>query len=1656
MKHILLTTILIVSTLLISGCNGKTNTSSNNSAVNSESYTQTAQSLPGEPEKFGIEDVRTMSEPDKCIVVTFSDNLEPSQDLRGLFSCNCFEVKTSVDANCVTLYPVNGDADESGLFRLTVHAGIESDNGQKTTKDYLYDLSFGRMAPSVELVGKGVIAPMGEAVYFPFRAVGLNAVDVRIMEVFADNMRFFLQDNDLDEKSTWTLKRMGRTVCSRKIDLTDKGAADLDQWNIFKIDLSKLIDFKAGTLYSVEIGIRKAYTLHYNNDNFEAGEGLSRKERRQSAENHDGDKYLLPIEEEATHPEYSYQNAYYDYCFNWNQMDNPSHASYYNPYTRFVRRNVLSSDLGLMAKKDAVGKTHVFVTNLSTANAVDAAQVSLYDYQMQEVGHGKTRSDGSFVCSAEGEIHSILVRKGEQVGYLRLGNGSQLPSANFDTGGKKVQKGIKGFLYADRGVWRPGDSIYLNFILQDRDKTLPQGYPINVDIYNAKGQMVQRMVQKVGNGAIYPFHFATCSDDATGNWLAIAKAGNIEFRKTLQVESVRPNRLKIDLAFPDTMLSAGKQYNVTLSANWLTGAAANGQNATVDVTFKPFTPVFKGFKEYSFSAPSHVWYGSTEVAFDGQLDANGKASFNFRFNTESFVPGMLRADFTSQVAEGGGGSSIRYTSQAVSPYRHYAGIRINYDEPSWQKLDNDRDHEVQIVTVDEKGHSVPMRDVTVKLYDLEYRWWYQGNDENLASYVGETYHSPVMTRTVNTKNGKASVSLPKDDERYGSYLLTVALPDGYTAGQVIYFGNSWGARPQGDAQVLALKSDKGSYKTGETVQISFPSTPMSKAIVTVEGSHGIISEQVVSPTGNTFDYSFVATAEMTPNVYVSVHLLQPHAQTANDLPIRLFGVMPVIVEDPASKLLPVLIADKEVRPAQPFTIKVKEAEGRAMDYTIAIVDEGLLDLTNFRTPDPWGSFFAREALSTQTFDLYNNVIGAFGSRLESMMTIGGSDEMVDISKKRDERFTPIVKVLGPFHLNAGKKASHSIELEPYLGSVRAMVVAASEGQYGSTSQDIAVRQPLMVQASLPAFLAPDEQVNMPVSVFTTDKSLKDIRVRVETDGALTPCFAKDTIVSSETQDFTFAIRTTGEGMSHVRITATSGSETSKCEMAIVVHNPNPVTTKSQIHILKAGEKWSKETEGIGQSNRATLELSTLPPLSLGSRLSYLTNYPHGCAEQSVSAVFPQLYLPKLLDLSKEEVSAMNGKVAACISKLPRFQTSSGGFSTWPGAAFTDDWTSCYVTYFLTEASRAGYDVPATLMQQSLSYLIQQAKGYRSSNRESDSFIQAYRLWVLANADKTQIGAMNRLRTNENLSNQSRYLLANAYLIAGQQQAADALVDLRNVKPDASDSHPFGSDLRDRSLILQYLTASKAFETAMPLATEIATELSGDSWQSTQATAYALLAIEQFAIASAAGKNLDFNLSVNGSRVKGTSGNITYFSNDLPFKDNKTSFELQNSGSGSLFAVITNQGIPTGTDTEALSNGLAIKVSYRDLNGNPIDVTSLPQGTNFTAEVEVTNTSSLPVSNLVLTQPFANGWEIVNERLAGEASDMTEDFDFQDIRDDRVMTCFSLGSGASRHFTVRLNASWQGSFILPPTTCEAMYDRSRYFAKTAGRTISVRK
>ena len=812
--------------------------------------------------------------------------------------------------------------------------------------------------------------------------------------------------------------------------------------------------------------------------------------------------------------------------------------------------------------------------------------------------------------------------------------------------------------------------------------------------------------------------------------------------------------------------------------------------------------------------------------------------------------------------------------------------------------------------------------------------------------------------------------------------------------------------------------------------------------------------------------SLPITAKMAPNFFVSISLLQPHAKVENDLPIRLYGTIPIRVEDPSKRLEPQILMPEVLEPEKEFEVIVSEKHQKAMTYTIAIVEEGLLDLTRFKTPNPHHTFNASEALGVRTWDVYDNVVGAYAGSVDQVFAIGGDGSSSKGKNKKANRFKPVVKYLGPFSLKSGENAKHTVKLPNYIGSVRAMVVAgnSSTEAYGNVEKTVKVKKPLMILASLPRKLSTGEKVTLPVTVFATDEKIKDVTVTVETSDGIQILDSKTSPLHFDTDGekmvfFHLNVKK-ANGLNHIKVSAKSGSHTAKYHVEIDVVNPNPITSKVMNKTLKKNQQITIDfsTFGVEGTNEAVLQLSSMPPIDFDRRLDYLIRYPHGCVEQTTSSVFPQLYLTDLFDLSSQKKDEIEANIRRGIKRLGFFQRPNGGLSYWTGEGSTNDWGSTYAGHFMIEAEKKGYVLPFAFKSNWVRYQKRVARNWRpNKGGYSGDLLQAYRLYTLALSGNADLGAMNRLREFDELSNAAKWRLAAAYALVGQQQASRELANTAVIQfSDNHSRYSYGSITRNKAMVLEtmlLLEDSRTFE----FAKSIAKELSSDQWMSTQTTAYGLLAMGKLMLKNG-GKSIQVDYNLKGKKQT-VNTDKTIFETNLQVSKGSNTVQLTNKEGNALYVSLVTKGkLPLGSEMYE-SRGLTANISYSLPNGSPLNIQELQQGQEFIATVTIENLKNEVVQDIALTQIFPSGWEIVNTRFTNFGNTAISRARYTDIRDDRVNFYFDLGRARSKKhsktFKVLLNASYLGTYYLPGIQAEAMYDHD-YLVRGKGQWIRVVK
>ena len=1644
--------------------------------------TQSEEVLIPAKDSFRFLSATRIDEPENGIEVVFSTPLSDTQDLKGLIeipelSSSVFQIKE----NRVFIY---FEANQLSKLTLNIHEGVKSSQGKTLGTSHSISFSEINLKPQVEMLTTAAILPDSKSLIIPFRAVNLYAVDLSVIRIFENNVLMFMQTNSL--ASANELRRSGRLVYKKTLWLGKDTSKDIHNWENYSIDLAGLIRQEPGAIYRVILSFRQEYSA------YPCG-GVDNQDIK-FADNNTPDG-LMKVSgsalSEADEAVWDTPEAYYYYnggtmdwsVYRWKERDNPCHPSYYMNSDRAAACNIFASNLGMIVKRNSLNKLWIAVSNILDTNPVGKAQVTVYNFQLQPIGKGETNGEGFVEISSKGTPFIVVAEAEKQKAYVRVVDGEEQSVSRFDVGGKEIQKGLKGFIYGERGVWRPGDTLHISFILEDREKRIPDKHPVALEIYNPKGQFYTKMISTQGMNGFYTFDVPTQAGDPTGLWNAYIKVGGTTFHKGLRIETIKPNRLKINLTLPKILQSTDKNVTVPLASAWLTGATASKLKAKVEMSLSKVNTQFKNYGQYIFNDPATDFTTIKTDVFDGILNAEGKAGVTLKVPAATNAPGMLNATFTTRVFEPGGDASIYTQSIPFSPFVSYVGINLN--QPKGKYIETDKDHVFDIVNVNSQGQPVNRSNLEYKIYRISWSWWWENSDESFGTYINNSSITPVASGKLQTSGGKTTFKFRVDYPSWGRYLVYVKDKDsGHATGGTIYVdwpesrGRSNKTDPSG-IKMLTFSLDKDSYEIGETATAIIPAAAGGRALVSIENGSSVLHREWIEVTneGDT-KYTFEITPEMAPNVYLHISLLQPHAQTINDLPIRMYGIAPVFVTNRQTVLQPQIQMPEVLRPETDFNVTVSEKSGKPMTYTLAIVDDGLLDLTNFKTPDPWNEFYSREALGIRTWDMYDNVLGASAGAYSSLFSVGG-DATLKPADAKANRFKPVVKFIGPFYLEKGRQQTHTLKLPMYVGSVRAMVVAGQDGAYGNAEKTAFVRTPLMLLSTLPRVLSIQEEITVPVNVFAMEKQVKNVTVSLQASGGGVQ------IEGSHQQSLTFnrpgdqlvffTLKTGNKtGKATIKLTASGGGQQTKETIEIEVRNPNPIVTLRSSEWIETGQnkELSYQLGSLSANNQIKLEVSRIPSVDISRRFDFLYNYQHHCTEQLTSKALPLLFIAQFKTIDTREAEKIKANVQEAIRQIYARKLPNGGFVYWPGNAVADEWISSYTGMFLTLAQEKGYAVHANVLNKWKRFQRAAAQNWRMPQEANNwqqwqsELQQAFRLYTLALAGAPEYGAMNRMKEQPGLSIQAKWRLAAAYALTGKMKPAEELVynAETTVIPYSSMNQIYGSSDRDEAMILETLLLMNRERDALQQAKVVSKNLSQENWFSTQSTAFALMAMGR--LAEKLSGSLDFTWTWNGKQQPAVKSAKAVFEKEISTSPKSGTVAVKNQGKGALSVDLITRTQLLNDTLPAISDNLRMDIRYASMDGKPMSVNDIRQGTDFTAIASISNTSgTTDYTNLALTHIIPSGWEVYNERMTVPEAEPQETTDssgnvsgqytYQDIRDDRVLTYFNLRRGETKIFTIRLQATYAGNFILPAVQCEAMYDVNVQARSKAGRTTVSR-
>lgn len=1568
---------------------------------------------------------------------TFSDPIRRDIDLSGYVSVTP-NVRHTVKVQNKQLI-LEGDFEGGIPYDVSIATKFPSQFGTATREEQQYQLIFDNEKPRIEWLSPGSLISSENKSRVQIKSINVKRVYITVTEVYRDNLGFFFQNNgleDLDsqddnddyeyyygESGYSDLERVGEVVAMDTIQIDTAR----NHWVRSELDLSKLFKTRPGSGYVVSL-------------NF--------------------DQTMLTGEAVSTLDNYAPGKLFYGED---NYYTNPTQYGYY--YKHGTKQKLLiASDVGLTVKEHDSGYT-VFAVNVNRATPEENMKISLFNYQNFRIAEGTTDKDGVVFLKADStkRAHYILGEGKSGLAVTKLAGGEWNTSTFEVDGAGGETDGTELFLYADRGVHRPGDTIFLSGILRLNRKFPPKKLPVTITVTNSMGTTAFEANGSEGILGHYSWAIPTGGSDPTGMWNATVTVGNKQFRKNLPVETIKPNRLKVTHTIPNSI--AGERVTGKVTTRYLFGTPAANLAATVFATVSEsrFTP--KQFLDFVFDSPVKQYSQRSFTLFEGTLDENGICAVEGTIEAAKLAPSILSSNFSLRVQETGGSTVDKNFNATIYPYSHYVGVSDPFD---WGSAPVGTKTAVPVVVVDPSGKAVAGRKMVARLYINKRHWWWDYDNRDRQDF--RTMEQTYLISEQQIISGSKPVNFQFEIEDDGQHYIAITdLASGHETG-MFFYGSRWageGRTGRGEETYLPIQINRGSFNPGDVAQIGCDAPDSAMAILTIEQNNKIICRMWGKSKGGRVSFNVPVTTEMLPNCYAVLQLIQPHRRTGNDLPHALFGIKPFTVEQKSTHLDLALKAPEEIKPEQKFSITVNNRSKDKATATIAIVDEGLLDLTGFGTPNPWEHFFRKLRLAVISRDNFRWFLNALLPDMDRLFSIGGDD---DESSRKDrlgdsdsKRFVPVVMFTKPVTIGGRGSKTVTFTMPNYVGEVRVMVIGAGESSFGSVSKQIPVRQPVMVLPTLPRTVRPGDQFQIPVSVFAMKPSIKQAVVTISTRGGVVLRSAKSQTVTFDKpgeKDISFeAIAGKTVGVDTVVITVVSGKEKNSSTVILPIQSANPFYTQVTDTICSKDRTIQLPVASFGYqgTNRAKLSLSRTPDIQLEKRVSDLIHYPYGCIEQTTSSVIPQLVLDKIVELSDVRKKMITDNVNAGIERLSTFRDGSA-FSYWPLSqgygSYRSDWGGLYASHFLCLAKKTGYAVSEAQVNHWKTFAMYQGKTIRPDYRT-----QCYALFILALEGAPQIGSMNLLKENHGnkLDGLSRELLATAYALAGKAAAGKELLKTSGaIIDDRELGETFGSPVRDLAMFT-YLASIRGDQgRATRMLAEMAKLFRPGSWSSTHETGLAVIAVAEYN--SKFGKASNFaecDLTVGGktSRIKLQARQKQI---DIPVG---STISITSKSASPIFASLSVSGVPMEDRIVTESKGIQIERRVYNEQGHLISPNQLIQSKPVWVVMKVNSQWQTSLDQLALSMLIPAGWEIVNTRLTGEPYPAwlgsVSNGTFADIRDDRINWFFNLASYSSQSFAVKVTPSFTGTFALPPVSVETMYSPD-YFARIAGGVTKVVK
>ena len=1363
-------------------------------------------------------------------------------------------------------------------------------------------------------------------------------------------------------------------------------------------------------------------------------------------------------------------------------MNQAGHYNYSNAATLFTLSNI-----GLSAHA-YLNRLDVFTQGLESGSAQQGVDIVLLNEKGQTLAQATSDGKGHATLDTVKGAALLLARKDGETTLLDL----TLPAldlAEFDIAGEPgVNKQF--FMFGPRDLYRPGETVILNGLLRDSDgKPLP-AQPVKLEVVKPDGQVVRTVVSQPQDG-LYQFTYALDSGAQTGMWHVRANTGdNQSVNWDFHVEDFMPERMALNLDAQKSPLAMKDSVTFGVTGYYLYGAPANGNALQGQLFLRPLREAVKALPGFQFGniAEENLSRSLDEVQVTLDAQGHGEVVTDSQWQ-EAHSP--LQVILQASLLESGGRPVTRRAEQAIWPAQALPGIRPQFaakavydyrtdttvNQPMVEENSNAG---FDIVYVNAQGEKQAVSGLQVRLIRerRDYFWnWSESEGWQSQFDQKDLVEGEQPLDLAAGETGK--VSFPVE---WGSYRLEVKAPDDTVSSVRFWAGYSWQDNSDGAGAArpdrVTLKLDKPAYQPGDTINLHITAPAAGKGYAMVESSEGPLWWQEIDVPANGLDLAIpVDKAWKRHDLYLSTLVVRPGDKSKSATPKRAVGLLHLPLGDENRRLNLALENPQKMRPNQTLTVKVKASvkDGsmpKKVNVLLSAVDSGVLNITDYVTPDPWEAFFGQKRYGADIYDIYGQVIEGQG-RLAALRFGGDGDELNRGGKPPVNHVTIIAQQAQPVMLDEKGEGTISMPVGDFNGELRLMAQAWSDDDFGSSESKIIVAAPLIAELSTPRFLASGDTTRLALDLTNLTDQTQTLDVALTSSGliALESEQHKPVTLAPNTRFTMFVpvrgLSGYGDGEVSAQISGlTLPGETftpQQKSWKIGVRPVWPAQTVNSGIRLNAGESWTAPAQHITGFSPAALQgqllLSGKPPLNLARYIQELKAYPYGCLEQTTSGLFPSLYTNaaqlKALGIKGDSDEKRRGAVDIGISRLLQMQRADGGFALWDKEGPEEHWLTAYVTDFLVRAGQQGYSVPADALNNANNRLLRYLQDpgiistrYSENTQGSKFAVQAYAGLVLARQQKAPLGALREIwqRHNQAVSGLPLMQLGIALKLMGDDTRANQALTLALNTPRKSDNRwvgDYGSELRDNALMLSLLQENNLLADAQnSLLTTLSEQAYGQRWLSTQESNALFLAGR--ALPDLPG-TWQAQTSLDADALKGDKPQTRLLNSDqIP------SLQVTNTGDTPLWLRLDTSGYPESAPQPS-ANVLNIERRIFTTDGQETSLASLKSGELVLVWLEVKASRSVPDALVVDLLPA--GLELENQNLASSSASLQEsgdevrnllnqmqqaDIQHMEFRDDRFVAAVAVNKWQPVTLVYLARAVTPGVYQVPMPQVESMY------------------